>query len=428
MKPPKLRFSSLGAPIWIYLMAIIGVLLSASANAQQSFSSDAASVVSTTIAETYCSSIDGTDFSLDTYFPNQAAAEAKFGKAIVSRSGGVCCSGANPLISSGACQPCPSGTEYSGGACVATTTSCAAIGQILVNGKCQVADPGAYCPTTEGWFAGAYSNTYQTLYPEETAEGFSVSVSAPSSTQRNHFLDLRALNNQGWNFRSYMATFNVPTLSQIGEFALIQTVVDDHMMVQINGKTVRIAPAAVWQTGRAPWNFTPGEAGLRFYSYGGDYNTEVNGSPNANWAIFVTRPSDYQWYYGFNQATATYQWYQDIPTSSFYDVNYPFIGVTPEPRLIDGGYQVWIGGSVYSTYGIQPCDWFGNCAGYASGNKKLGASGDTSHGWPESFYLDLKPWLVQGTNTIRVQRYRQGTSSGANMTIKAAANPGCIPK
>lgn len=131
------------------LLFLIVAMPVTTVHAQKSFGSDAVNVNSTTIAETYCSSIDGVDFSLDTYFPNQAAAESKFGKAIVSRGGGVCCTGVNPLLSGGACQACPTGTEYSGGACVATTTSCAAIGQILVNGKCQVAvPPNPTFPTT----------------------------------------------------------------------------------------------------------------------------------------------------------------------------------------------------------------------------------------------------------------------------------------
>lgn len=118
--------------------------------AQLSFGADASSVNSATIAETYCSSIDGTDYSLDTYFPTQAAAETRHGHAIVAKTGTVCCTGSNPRILNGSCQPpCPAGTDTVNGACVATTTSCASIGQILVGGACQVASPpNPVFPTT----------------------------------------------------------------------------------------------------------------------------------------------------------------------------------------------------------------------------------------------------------------------------------------
>lgn len=384
------------------------------------FATDASSVSMGKIAPTYCSSIDGVDYSTSQYFSGADEVSALTGLVVKDRTAeGACCSSAK---------------ELSGGVCVdpvPTVQSCAAQGLVLVAGKCVVYVPET-CPTSEDWFSGRFVNTREGV---GAIPGLNMRVGSASVTTsgtgrtRHHSISGGYENSTAWNtyYTDYTLTFNVTDVSKVGEFALVESLVDDHFLVEVNGRAAVAAPASFWMRPTGPRAFPFGATGLFFYTRGGYYGANpatpyTSTGPEGYPGIMLLRGHEY----AVRRQPITRCSRGSCSTSNQTvfalnvnpgDVGYPFAGVSATPyewfrRFLVGGY------SYYACY--EFCN-------FPTGNYVNFPLEDTEGGFYDSFYQDIKPLLVTGQNKIKMRRYNKGASHDARFTIRASAteSAGC---
>lgn len=347
------------------------------------FATDASSVAMGKIEPTYCSSIDGVDYATKDYFSGPTQIREVTGLVIKERtSDGVCCTGAK-VLSGGACaDPIP------------TIESCAAQGLVLVAGKCVVYVPDP-CPTTEDWFAGKFINygeiQNKNWFIDSKQLWLSVRTTGAGAV-RNHIFERGYFNGGFAQIWESTFNFNVSNPSDVGEFSLISTVVDDHMLINVNGRAVAALPAGIWMSAPAPWNFPSGATGLEFQP-GGAVSVSHNGGQGA---VRLLRPGESDAL--MSAAFGLPSWIDEY--------SYPFIAVpTFEKRAYAPYMQLVFGGYLCTEYGycyrqFPPVDTYG--------------------GWGESHNIDLRPYLVAGVNKIHVQR-AVNKNTYSQFTIKASA-------
>lgn len=386
MKPSHKILLERSARFFSTAALVLGACLHQQEAVAGSFATDASSVSMGKIEPSYCSSIDGVDYSLKDYFSNADQVSSITGLIVKERTAnGVCCTGAK-LLTGGVCvDPVP------------TVESCAAQGLVLVAGKCVVYVPDP-CPTTEDWFAGRFINygEIQNTNWFINSQQLSLGVrTTGTGSVRQHIFERGYFNGGFAQMWESVFNFNVTNPSDVGGFALISTVVDDHMLITVNGRAIAALPAGIWMSSPAPWNFPFGATGLELQPGGAVYEGYAGGQGG----VRLLRP-------GESDALFAASW--GFP-SSVDEMTHPFIGVPTYERRAYAPYMQFV-------YGGYLCYDTGYCY------RKFPPI-DTMGGWGEGHYIDIRPYLVAGLNKIRIVK-AANKNTYTQLTIQATAKSG----
>lgn len=438
MKPSFISLLERAVPVFATAALAFGACVHHKDAAAATFETDASSVAMGKIEPSYCSSIDGVDYSLKQYFSNASQVSSVTGLVVKQRtSDGVCCTGAK-VLSGGACtDPVP------------TEQTCAALGMVLVAGKCQTYAPQDLCPVNSDLFAGRFGNS-----------GVERVIASAQMSDKSVVHDVRYtqggnpnLSGAGGTFFDVYLTFNVADTNEVQSLVLRDIIFDDHMFIEINGRAVHMGPGAVWRAAPYPHDFRVGEAGLRLdweVNYpegtGGstlicDYNGEfkLNGpsklSPKISCNTALNASYMHYWWIQSgsgssitNSTTKGLMLYRpgQYSAAALADLSQIFIASPASARTYTyGGRTFQYGGTSWLPAWMNAYGVYDTSTSIPGTIRFQSRPTDLSTGWTEWSGVEMKPYLVTGVNVIHARLFTGGGGQGF-FRFQAWPKAGCV--